>query len=87
MPHDWLRNSQQADIDFLRGAAHMAAALCHPEINAMTANRWVNYLRGRAAAGKPIPPFMWFIGHIGLDRTPEEVYTNWLATEVTDAGR
>ena len=85
MPHDWLRNSQQADIDFLRGASHMAAALCHPEINPMTANRWVNYLRGRAAAGKPIPPLMWFIGHIGLDRTPEDVYANWLATKVTDA--
>jgi hypothetical protein len=85
MPHDWKRNEQQADIDFLRGAAHMSAALCHPEINPTEANRWVNYLRGRAAAGKPVPPLMWFLGHVGLDRTPEEVYANWLATEVTDA--
>jgi hypothetical protein len=85
VPHDWKRNDQQADIDFLRGASHMAAALCHPEINPMTANRWVNYLRGRAAAGKPVPPFMWFIGHVGLDRTPEDVYADWLAMEATDA--
>ena len=84
MPHDWLRNSQQADIDFLRGASHMAAALSDPSINPMTANRWANYLRGRAAAGKPIPPLMWFIGHIGLDRTPEDVYADWLAKEATE---
>jgi hypothetical protein len=28
---------------------------------------------------------MWFIGHVGLDRTPEDVYADWLAREVTDA--
>ena len=87
MPSDEYRNDPQGNADFLRGASHMAAALCHPEINPMTANHWVNYLRGRAAAGKPIPPLMWFIGHIGLDRTPEDVYADWLAREATDAGQ
>ena len=85
MTHDWKRADRQADIDFLRGASHMAAALCEPSINPMTANRWVNFLRGRAAAGKPIPPLMWWLGRIGLGRTPEDVYADWISTEATDA--
>ena len=85
--NDCQTNDQQQELDYLRVASHMAAALCHPEINQLTANRWVNYLRGRAAAGKPIPPLMWFIGHVGLDRTPEDVYADWLAREATDAGQ
>jgi len=83
--NDCQTNDQQQELDYLRGASHMAAALCQPGINPLTANRWANYLRGRAAAGKPIPPLMWFLGHIGLDRTPEAVYADWLAMEAADA--
>ena len=80
-------NDQQQELDYLRGASHMAAAMAGGTLNTLTAHRWVNFLRGRAAAGKPVPPFMWFIGHIGLDRTPEDVYADWLAKEVADAGQ
>ena len=83
--NDCQTNNQQQELDYLRGASHMAAALCQPGINPMTAGRWVNYLRGRAAAGKPVPPFMWFIGHIGFNRGPEEIYADWLAMEENHA--
>ena len=76
--NDCQTDNQQQEMDYLRGASHALAAVANPSINALTALRWVNFLRGKAAAGRRIPPLMWFLGYVSAGLSPEQAYERFL---------
>lgn len=72
----------QGDMDFLRGASHALAAVSSPtNLKVADAVAAVQYLRGRAAAGKQIPPLMWFFHKVSEGYYPRDAYDLWLLYE------
>lgn len=75
-------NDQQQELDYLRGASHALAAMAGGTLNTLTAHRWVNFLRGKAAAGKRVPAMMLFLAYAKLgDVTPDDAYAHWLDSQ------
>ena len=86
MPHDFARdNDQQGDMDFLRGACHALAALDNPQLKMRDALEAVQFLRGKAAGNRPIPPLMWFLGYVSIGKRPAEVYEKFMQEERSHA--
>ena len=74
-------HNQQQDMDFLRGACHAIAALDNPQLKMRDALEAVQFLRGKAAGNRPIPPLMWFLGYVSIGKKPAEVYEKFIQEE------
>ena len=73
-------------MDFLRGASHALAALENPDVKHKDAVEAVRFLRGRAAAGKQVPPLMWFLAKCASGYYPRDAYDLYvLEQEVINA--
>ena len=70
-------NDQQQEMDFLRGASHALAALANPNLKMADAVQAVEYLRGKAAAGRRVPPLMWFLAKVSDGYYPRDAYDLW----------
>jgi hypothetical protein len=74
-------NDPQGDADYLRGASHALAALANPKLKMADAVEAVQFLRGRIAAGKQVPPLMWFFAKVSDGYQPRDAYDLWLLYE------
>ena len=79
MLHDCIREGdQQGDMDYLRGASHALAALANPDLKMADAVEAVQFLRGRIAAGKQVPPLMWFLAKVSSGYYPRDAYDTYV---------
>ena len=79
-------NDPQGDADYLRGASHALAALANPDLKMADAVEAVQFLRGRIAAGKQVPPLMWFLAKVSSGYYPRDAYDTYVREQgVSDA--
>ena len=79
-------NDPQGDADYLRGASHALAALANPDLKMADAVEAVQFLRGRIAAGKQVPPLMWFLAKVSSGYYPRDAYDTYVREqEAADA--